>query len=226
MWSGILKKGNALRITDLEGGANVPTLLFNKDHVLERYNMADTLKGQHTFKLTQGNVLYSDMGRAMCSIIKDTCGWHDTVSGVSTAESVNLQFGSGTYQDLKNDFYRNGRDNFLIEMGKWGLGKQDLLSNLNFFTRISIGAEGEMTYCENNSQAGDFIDLRAEIDLLVVLNTCIHPMNPTDKYEPKPVELTIWKCDPVSAGDECLNSRPENQRAFENSRIYCACSGH
>lgn len=223
MWSGIVKRGRILRLTDLDGGANVPTLLFNKDQYLERYNMADTLKGQHTFKLTQGNVLYSDMGRAMASIIKDTCGWHDTVSGVSTAEMVVEQFGEGSYQILRNDFYRNGRDNFLIELGKWGLGKQDLVSNLNFFTKISIGPEGEMEFVSNHSKPGDSIELRAEMDLLVVLNTCIHPMNPITEYTPKPVKLEIIQGQPVAENDECINSRPENQRAFLNTQTWCKC---
>src|SRR5947208_10890527 len=110
-WSHVLKRGTALRLVDLEGGANVGAIFYNFDCPVERYNMPDTLKAQHTAHLTRGFVLYSDMGRVLCSITEDTCGWHDLIGGHSTSAIVRDRFGSQRYQEHHNDFYRNSRDN-------------------------------------------------------------------------------------------------------------------
>src|SRR5947208_462806 len=124
-WSHVLKPGTALRIVDLEGGANVGAMFYNADNPVERYNMPDTLKAQHIARLTEGFVLYSDMGRILCSITSDSCGWHDPISGYSNAELVNAKYGRKTYQEARNAWHQNARDGFLIELAKYGLGERD-----------------------------------------------------------------------------------------------------
>src|SRR5512139_3898504 len=136
-WSGVVRRGNALRLTDLTGRANVSALFYNREEKLERYNMPDTLKAQHTAFLTAGNVCYSDMGRVLCSVIADSVGWHDTYCGVSDAALIAQKYGSATFQTHRNAMYRNGRDGLLIELGKWGLGKRDLMANVNFFSKVT-----------------------------------------------------------------------------------------
>ena len=121
-WSFVIKRGMTLRLTDMQGGANVSALFYNAQEKLERYNMADTLKAQHTAHLTKGFVCYSDMGRVLCSITQDSCGWHDTVCGMSDAVLVKQKYGEARYQEHRNAMHRNARDGFLIELGKWGLG--------------------------------------------------------------------------------------------------------
>src|SRR5882757_3404028 len=117
-WSHVLKRGTALRITDLPGGANVGAVFYNFECPAERYNMPDTLKAQHISRLTKGFVLYSDMGRVLCSVTEDTCGWHDPLSGHSNAALVRAKYGEKNYQEHRNDFHRNARDGFLIELAK------------------------------------------------------------------------------------------------------------
>ncbi len=219
-WSFIIRRGHALRLIDRKGGANCSALLYNAQQPLERYNMADTLKAQHTAYLTAGRVLYSDMGRVLLSITADSCGWHDTISGHSNAAQVRRRYGEQRYQEHRNAFHRNGRELFLIELGKWGLGRQDLVPNLNFFTKVRVDDAGGMHFVSGNSRAGDYLDLRAELDTLVVLNTCPHPLDPATEWSPKPVELLIYKADPVAADDACMNSCPENGRGFANTAIY------
>src|SRR5512142_2920304 len=97
MWSRVLRRGQRLRLTDLEGKASVAALLYNADRLSERYNMPDTLKAQQTAHLTQGFVLYSDMGRILCSVVADSVGWHDTITGHGTRESIRAKFGEGSY---------------------------------------------------------------------------------------------------------------------------------
>jgi len=220
MWSRVIRRGQALRITDLEGGASVAALFYNADQPLERYNMADTLKAQYTARLTRGYVLYSDMGRILMSVIDDSCGWHDTITGALDEAGSRKRYGSGSYQELRNDFHRNTRDNFLIELGKHGLGKRDIVANVNFFVKVAVNEHGKLGWVSGNSRAGSFVDLRAELNVLVVLSNTPHPLDPKQKYAPPPVELSIWNAPPLAADDVCLNKRPENARGFELTRQY------
>src|SRR6201987_259131 len=120
-WSHVLKRGTALRLTDVEGGANVGALLYNFECPVERYNMPDTLKAQHIARLTNGFVLYSGMGRILCSITGDSVGWHDPIGGASDRALVEKRYGVARYQEHRNDYYKNGHDSFIVELGKWGL---------------------------------------------------------------------------------------------------------
>jgi uncharacterized protein len=222
MWSRALRRGQRLRITDLEGGAAVAALFFNAEEPSERYNMPDTLKAQHIARLTAGYCLYSDMGRILCSVTQDSVGWHDTITGHGTAAHGRAKFGEGTYQKLRNDWYRNTRDNFLVELGKYDLGKRDLVANVNFFVKVVADAEGTLSFVPNHSPAGSFVELRAEMNTLVVLSNTPHPLDPSTHYGPKPVALRIEAGAPAGAQDPCRLSRPENGRGYALTESYFA----
>jgi urea carboxylase-associated protein 2 len=219
-WSHVLKRGTVLRITDIEGGANVGALFYNFECPVERYNMADTLKAQHIARLTEGFVLYSDMGRILCSVVADSVGWHDPIGGCSNAALVTSKYGESRYQEARNQCHRNGRDSFLVELGKWGLGPRDLVPNVNLFSRVSVGPDGGMEFRAGNSTAGTWVELRAEMNVLTVLNTCPHPLDPNPKYVPKPVRLAIRRGTPPGPDDSCRLSRPENGRGFTLTERY------
>jgi urea carboxylase-associated protein 2 len=216
----VLKRGQILRLTDLEGGASVAGLFYNARAPLERYNMPDTLKAQHIARLTRGYVLYSDMGRILCSMVEDSCGWHDTITGHADAPFTTERFGDGSYQKLRNDFHRNTRDNFLVELGKHGLGKKDIVANVNFFVKVAADADGNLRWAPGNSAAGSVVAVRAEMDVLVVLSNTPHPLDPGTMYAPKRVSLTIVQSSPAGPDDECRNKRPENGRGFELTEDY------
>lgn len=220
MWSQVVNAGKTIRLTDLEGGANVGALFYNADNTTERYNMPDTLKGQHIFYLTSPFCIHSDMGRLFCSITADTCGWHDTVCGCSDAESIEAKYGVQTYQEARNDWYQNSRDSFLIELAKWGLGKRDIVPNINFFSKVTSDDSGALSWVAGNSKAGDSIDLRMEMRSIVVLNTCPHPLDEEEKYHPRSVKIEVFDSEPVADEDPSLTVRPENQRAFTNTSDY------
>jgi hypothetical protein len=219
MWSWRLPRHTRLRLTDTEGGANVVALFFNAQQPLERYNMADTLKAQHTAFLTAGRVLYSDMGRVLCSITEDTCGWHDTMTGHNNANDVLTQFGTQTYQTHRNAMFRNARDNLLIELGKHGLGAKDIVANVNFFSKIAADHNNALVYKTGHSVAGATVDLRSEMEVLVILTTIPHPLDPEPTYSPKPITIDLWHADPPTAHDPCRTSRPENGRGFERTEL-------
>ena len=217
----VLKRGQLLRITDLEGGANASLLLLNAAEKSERLNLPDSLKCQHTAKLTAGHCLYSDMGRVLAAITADTCGWHDSFGGVLNAEEVQEKYGSGNYQQLRNGFFRNGVDNLLVEMGKWNLNLQDLLMCLNLFSKVTVDSDGCFHFQPGNSKAGDYIELYAPMDTLVVLTALQHPMDPNTVYAPKPLQLSWHKVESDGISVLCRTSRPENARGFHNTeRLY------
>lgn len=219
-WSLLMRRGTILRLIDLEGGANVGMLFYNPLEKLERYNAPDTLKCQHTFKLTKGHCLYSDMGRIFCSITEDSLDWHDSVGGNLSEAKLQEKYAVKSYQEARNDWTLSGEHCFDVELAKYGLGSSDLAANLNLFSKVTVDEQGDMHFQPDHSKAGDSIDLRFEMDTLVILHTCPHPMNPSPEYPRKPVGYQIRKAEPVSADDLCMNSRPENIRGFQNNAIY------
>jgi urea carboxylase-associated protein 2 len=222
LWSAVLRRHQVLRLTDLEGGANVSLMAWNAAAPLDRLNLPDTLKAQYTAKLTLGHVLMSDMGRALLSITADTVGWHDPLGGHSNAADVRAKYGERPYQEARNNWFRNAHDNFLTEAGKHGLGARDLMANVNFFSRLDADDDGELTFHQGNSKAGNSVDLRAEMDVLVVLTTCQHPLDPNPEYSPKPVLLSVLRAHPPGVDDFCRNFRAENVRSFALTERYLA----
>jgi uncharacterized protein len=219
-WSGLIRRGTALRITDLAGGANLSALFYNAEDKLERYNMPDTLKAQHTAFLTTGNVCYSDMGRVMCSIIGDTAGWHDTVCGVTDAAMIEGKYGKSNYQTHRNAMYRNGKDGFLVELAKYGLTKRDLAANINFFSKVIPDEVGNLSFVQGHSKIGSYVDVRFDMNVLLVLSAAPHPLEPNATYQPADIKISAWHAGNASADDVCRNSCAQNGRGFVNTERY------
>ncbi len=133
---------------------------------------------------------------------------------------MEAQFGVARYQEYRNEYYKNTLDSYLIELAKWGLGPRDLAANVNFFSRVDVASDGAMTFHEGNSPAGGMVELRAEMNVLTILNTCQHPLDPASHYGPKPVILSIHTVSPPAADDPCRMSRPENVRGFTLTERY------
>jgi uncharacterized protein len=219
-WSHILKRGTALRITAEGEHANVGALFLNADNPSERLNLPDTLKAQHIARLTTGAVLYSDMGRILCSITEDTLGWHDPLGGCSDASLVAEKYGTLSYQQAHNSWHQNAFDGFLIELAKYGLDLRDLVMNVNVFSKVEVHEDGSMHFVPGHAKTGSAVELRAEMNVLVVLNTCRHPMDPDPEYRQTPVRLTVKRVPVPGAEDVCRNFRPENARGFTLTERY------
>jgi hypothetical protein len=225
-WSFVMRRHARLKLIDVEGGANVGMLFYNPVNLLERYNAPDTLKCQHTFKLTQGHCLYSDMGRIFCSIVEDTAGWHDTVCGNTHKRHVTEKWGTSSFQEHRNDWQQNGFDSFLVEGAKYGLSRRDLAANVNWFSRVLAGDDGRLSYDAGGSMAGSHVVLRFEMDTLVLLHTCPHPLNPSNTYPRHPVRYEISAGDAADGTDPCRLPAAENRRGFENNRLHhIGCCG-
>ena len=216
-WSGVLRRGHALRLVDLAGGANLTAVFYNADERLERFNLPDTLKAQHTAHLTRGHVCYSDMGRVLCSIVSDSLGWHDPLGAPSTAESCAAKYGERRYQEFRNEMVRSTRDGLLIELAKWGLGQRDLVPGVNFFSKVVADESGRLHYAAAHSAPGSTVDLRFEMNSLVFVSAAPHTLDPGPHWNPKPVRLVAWRAEAPGDDDFCRNFRPENTRGFLNT---------
>ena len=182
--------------------------------------MGDTLNIQHVCRIAENCCLYSDMGRILLSVVKDTVGWHDPLCGCTHANLIKERFGEHDYQHYQNDFFRNGYDSLLVEIGKYGMTKRDFTELVNFFSKVVVTSDGKMTFVENNSKPGDYVELRAEMDTLVVIDTGMHSLNPSKEYLRKPVKVELLPCEFSEADDPCFIWCPENGRGFINTADY------
>ena len=185
-WSRRLDKGQHLRIVDLEGKQAVDFLCYNAHDPADRYAAADTMKiNPAGIFLSTGTVLYSVALTPLFTIVADTCGKHDTIGGCCSAELNKFRYGVG-YQP-------NCRDNFLRELAKFGMGPKDLAANVNFFMYVPVGAAGEMDMGPGISKPGDYVELRAESDVLAVISNCPQINNPVNDYNPTPIRVVVTK---------------------------------
>ncbi|GDY11733.1 urea carboxylase [Planctomycetota bacterium] len=213
-WSGRIRRHTSLRLTALGDGANLVMAAWSAEHPVDRLNLPDTLKAQHIAALTAPRVLLSDQGQVLFAITSDTCGWHDPLTGHGDAEAVLAKYGAATFQTHRNARYRNARDNLLIEAMKHGLGERDLAATVNWFTKIAADTDGSLRLVGGHGKRGQYIDLRAEMDVLVALTSVPHQLDPAPVYAPQPVELTIWRSGPPGPDDPCRIARPEARRAY------------
>jgi urea carboxylase-associated protein 1 len=188
-WTQELAAGDQFRITDLEGNQAVDTLFFNSRDLDERYSATETIRAQASLYLTQGTRLMSSEGRALLTITDDTCGRHDTVGGACSAESNQVRYA------LDKKFMHNCRDSFLLALARYGRGmsKRDLTHNINFFMNVPVTPAGELTFADGVSGPGRYVEMRAEMDVLVLISNCPQLNNPCNAYNPTPVRLQVWR---------------------------------
>ena len=204
-----VRRGQALRLVNTAGNPGVSVLLWNADDTSERYNLGDTLKLQWTARLGAGRVLFSDMGRVLAAITADSCGRHDALLGGSTPASNQRQYGDAGL--------RSTAANFRLTAGKLGMGVRDVPPCITFFAAVSVDADGGLRWQEGVARPGDCIDLRAEMNLLVAVSNCPHPLAPGPAFAPGPIEVVVWTPPPPAADDLCRSFSEEAARGFENT---------
>jgi len=187
-WTHVLVPGQIFRIVDLEGNQAVDTLFYNAEDETERYSAVDTVREQGNLYLSVGTRLLSSEGRALCTIVADTCGRHDTLGGACAAESNTVRYA------LQKKFMHSCRDNYLLALARAdnGMDKRDLVPNVNFFMNVPVTAEGGLSFEDGLSAPGKYVELRAEMDVLVLVSNCPQLNNPCNAYNPTPVRFVIW----------------------------------
>jgi urea carboxylase-associated protein 2 len=207
-----LRRGEALRIIDESGTSSVSLIGWRAEDMSERINCADTVKVQWSAAISKGRVILTDMGRVLLSVIEDTSGAHDLLLGGSTATSAAAAFGAPA---------RNTHDNFLGAAAKIGLGLRDIPPCATFFAPVSVDAHGRFLWNAARKHAGDFVDLRAEMNLVLALSNCPHPLDPAPLAVTGPITIIRHRAPPAGADDHCRTASPEAGRAFIfTDRLY------
>ena len=207
----LLKRGEGLRIVDNTGHANVSLLAWREEDPSERINCADTIKVQWSAAISKGRVILSDMGRVVFSVMEDTCGAHDLLVGGSTPASVFAATGASG---------RNTQENFLAAVSKAGLGVRDIPPCITFFAPVALDGAGRFLWKEGRKRAGDLVDLRAEMNLIVAASNCAHPLNPSPSAGGV-VTLIKHRGSGTRSDDLCRTASPEAMRAFAfTDRLY------
>ncbi|WLH66134.1 urea amidolyase associated protein UAAP2 [Pseudomonas sp. FP2309] len=187
-WLTEVKAGQTLRILDLEGNQAIDTLFYSAANPRERYDVQRTLRRQNNVYLGVGSVLYSNLGRALLTIVEDNCGRHDTLGGACAQESNTVRYA------LDKRHMHSCRDNYLRACCHDGrLGKRDISPNINFFMNVPVTSDGGLTFEDGISAPGKYVQLRAEMDVIVLISNCPQLNNPCNGYNPTPAELLIWE---------------------------------
>ncbi len=191
-WVRLIRQGQTFRIVDLEGNQAVDTLFYNAHDAQERYSATDTINRQNQLYLTADSKLYSNFGRVMLTITADTCGRHDTLGGACAAESNTVRYA------LEKFPMHSCRDNFLHALAhhplcqQLGMSKRDLPSNINFFMNVPVTETGGLEFADGVSAPGKYVEMHAEMDVVVLISNCPQLNNPCNAYNPTPVRLLIW----------------------------------
>ena len=188
-WMHVVNKGQTFRILDLEGNQAADTLFFNADDPHERYSACDTVREQGNIYLTAGTVLLSDLCRPMLTITADTVGRHDTLGGACATESNTVRYA------LEKKSMHACRDSYLLAVAQneqYGLDKRDIGHNINFFMNVPVTPEGGLTFADGLSAPGKYVEMRAEMNVIVLISNCPQLNNPCNAYNPTPVEVLIW----------------------------------
>jgi urea carboxylase-associated protein 1 len=184
-WRKRLAKGSVLRIVDLEGCQAVDTLVYDAKDTAIRYNAANTMKLGHSIYLSNGSVIYDDLAQPMMTIIQDTCGRHDTLAGNCSREINMVRYGASAQTSC--------RDNFVAALAELGMGPRDIAANMNFFMNVPVAADGHLAIVDGISKPGDYVDLRCEKDVIVVISNCPQEHNPCSGGRPTPIRLITWR---------------------------------
>jgi uncharacterized protein len=183
-----VRKGQTVRIVDLEGNQAADVLFFNRHDTAEHYSATETMLRQDGIYLTTGTMLYSSEGNPLLQIVADTCGRHDTLGGACAAESNTVRYA------LQKKFMHNCRDNYLlaIQQADIGLSKADLAPNINFFMNVPVTAAGCLKFDDGVSAPGKYVELQAKMDVWMLVSNCPQLNNPCNAYNPTPIEFVVW----------------------------------
>ncbi|HZP07793.1 urea amidolyase associated protein UAAP2 [Methyloceanibacter sp.] len=188
-WIGVVRKGETFRIVDLEGNQAVDTLFYNADDPAEHYSASDTIREQRNIYLGAGTVLMSDLCRPLLSITADTCGRHDTLGGACSTESNTVRYA------LEKKTMHACRDSFLLAVAEndhYGLSKRDIAHNINFFMNVPVTPDGRLEFADGVSAPGKYVEMVAEMNVIVLISNCPQLNNPCNAYNPTPIEVVIW----------------------------------
>jgi hypothetical protein len=212
-WTGKVARGQSLRVINEQATPGISALFWNAQDTSERFNPGDTIKVQWTARISRGHLLLSDMGRAMLSVTEDTSGYNDLIANATTRKAFARKYGEDGYR-------RNTHDNFVLAAGKHGMMQHDVGPCISFFAPVVTDDAGKFSWQADVMKPGAYVDLRAEMDLIVALSNCPHYLSP--QRDAAPVRFQIWNSPAAAADDPNRTASEEAARAFQNTDSYLA----
>lgn len=187
-YMGVIKKGQVLRIVDVEGNESADTMFYDAADPADHYSATQTIVGQGNLYLTTGTVLRAESGSALLTIVADTCGRHDTLGGSCSAQSNTIRYA----RDIQ--YMHSCRDTFMLQLSKYDgvYAKRDLAPNINFFMNVPVTDDGGLEFADGVSGPGCYVEMRAERDTMMLLSCCPQLNNPCNAYNPTPLQLLVW----------------------------------
>ena len=107
-----------------------------------------------------------------------------------------------------------------MELIRNNLTMRDMVPCVNLFSKVYVDEDGSMHYVNGHCTKGSTVTLRTEMDILIILSNTPNPLNESTTYPSVPVTVEVYDAPEVDLLDECVNHRPENYRAFENTWDY------
>ena len=214
-WSLQVAKGRAITFVAESDRANVSLLIFAASHRTDRLNVPDTLKAQYSACIKPPMVLMSDRGVGLASVTGSTLPWHDALCGHGLSS-----YGESSYGTHRNGWRRSARTGLLSELAKHGRSEADLHATVNLFSKAALDDAAGLAFVPDHAAAGDWITLRSELDLLLVMSTAPHPLDP--RWDPADVGVEVRKADPVQADDPSRTFREESARALDQAGFVFA----
>lgn len=220
-WSKIIKRGQTIQLKALDENASLSAMFYNASNVYERFNSADTVKIQWNAFLNKNKVLFSEMGRVLFAITQDsTDGLFDTLGGISNPRIIKENFKeNATYESCRNAYYKSDRENFLIELGKYGMGKKDMIPALNLFRKVDVKEGSKLELNPRCAKKDDVIELTAHMDVLLVLSNTPHAMDKSGVYNSSNIEISIFESVPFK-DEDYVEFSDEAKRGFQNTNRY------
>ncbi|WP_024955981.1 urea amidolyase associated protein UAAP1 [Sulfurospirillum arcachonense] len=220
-WSKIIKRGQTIQLKALGNKASLSAMFYNASNVSERFNSADTVKVQWNAFLGEEKVLLSEMGRVLFAITKDTTdGLLDILGGISNDRIIKENFGDkATFDSCRNGYYKSDRENFMIELGKYGMDKKDFIQPLNLFKKVDVKEGSKLVLSQKNAKEGDVIELTAHMDVLLFLSNTPHVMDKSGDYDSSDIEISIFDAIEIKDEDYAHYSE-EAKRGFINTNRY------
>ncbi len=220
-WSKIIQRGQTIQLKALDENASLSAMFYNASNVYERFNSADTVKIQWNAFLNKNKVLFSEMGRVLFAITQDsTDGLFDTLGGISNPRIIKENFKeNATYESCRNAYYKSDRENFLIELGKYGMGKKDMIPALNLFRKVDVKEGSKLELNPRCAKKDDVIELTAHMDVLLVLSNTPHAMDKSGVYNSSNIEISIFESVPFK-DEDYVEFSDEAKRGFQNTNRY------
>jgi uncharacterized protein YcgI (DUF1989 family) len=178
----VVRRGERLRIVDPTGEQVSDMISFAKDDSREWLSSGRTIDYANTIYLTAGHTLYSNRSRPMWTVLEDTVGRHDFLLTPCSPETFSIIYKTTGH-------HPSCFENLVGALARFGIVPDAIPTTLNVFMNVDVLPSGELRILPPRSRAGDYLLLRAEMDLVVGVTACSAELSNNGTFKPIDVEV-------------------------------------